>query len=129
MDGIRGSDVRRTIRYVAAALAAATTLLYLLIGFQIVSVIQNPADQPAFALPAAVAFGLLAVLLLVADRRILWVAVGIVVGLIIAMYFGVAPQREPAFEIWGLLIRVAQVGLVLALGYLAIRPGRPMHMR
>jgi hypothetical protein len=125
----RASDVRRTIRYVAAGLAAATALLYLLIGLQIVTVIEDPTQQPAFALPAAAVFGLLTVLLLVADRRLLFAGLAVFVGLIIAMYFGVAPQREPQFETWGLLIRVVQVGLVVALGYLAFRPGRSMHVR
>jgi predicted permease len=129
MDAYRASNVRRTIRYVAAGLAAATTLLYLLIGLRIVTVIQDQTQQPAFALPAAVVFGLLTVLLLVADRRLLWAGVAVFVGLVIAMYFGVAPQREPQFETWGLLIRVVQVGLVVALGYLTIRPGRSMHVR
>ena len=38
------------------------------------------------------------------------------------MYFGASAQRTPPFEMWGLLIRVAQAVLFVALVILAVRP-------
>lgn len=115
-------DTRTTVRHTAALLAGVVALIYLLIGLQVMTVIDNPADQAAFALPAAVVFGGLAGLLAVADRRVVWAAAAVFVGLVILMYFGVAPRRSPAYETWGILLRLLQVPLVALLGYLAVRP-------
>jgi cell division protein FtsW (lipid II flippase) len=114
---------RRRVRYAAAALAGLTAVLYVLIATSTVSVIDAGAvadarhDQMAFATPAAIAYALGAVLLLIPrlDRRILW-AVGALLQVgVIAMYFSVAPDREPSFEPWGIAIRVVQVLLLAAL--------------
>jgi hypothetical protein len=117
------AGTRRRIRYAAAALAALTAALYVLIATSTVSVI-DPAgvadarhDQFAFATPAAIAYALGAVLLLVPrfDRRILW-ALGALLQLgVIFMYVSVAPDREPSFEPWGIAIRVVQLLLLTAL--------------
>ena len=115
-------DTRTTVRHTAALLAGVVALIYLLIGLQVMTVIDNPADQAAFALPAAVVFGGLAGLLAVADRRVVWAAAAVFVGLVILMYFGVAPRRSPAYETWGILLRLLQVPLVALLGYLAVLP-------
>jgi hypothetical protein len=40
-----GSKTRRNLRIVAAALAAATSLIYYLIGLRAVTVIENVEDQ------------------------------------------------------------------------------------
>lgn len=117
----RNVSFRRKVRYFAAAMAAIVSGLYFLIGFQVVTVIQNPEDQAAFALPAAVAFAVGALVILAFDNRAVWVAGGVAQSLIIFMYFSAASQREPQFEGWGISIRVAQVLLVVALGYLAFR--------
>ena len=79
-------------------------------------------DQLGFALPAAGAYLLGAGLLWWFDRRWLWVAGALLQVLVIAMYFAVAPQRDPTFEVWGLIIRVLQFGLLATLTYLVLRP-------
>jgi hypothetical protein len=111
---------RQTIRYVAAALAGLISLLYLLIGLQVVSVIDQTEDQAGFAIPAAIAFALGAALLLAMDRRIVWIAGALLQIGMIVMYFVVAPDRSPNFELWGVLIRILQVPLLAALLYLGL---------
>jgi hypothetical protein len=115
-------DTRAAVRHTAALLAGFVALIYLLIGMQVMTVIDNPADQAAFALPAAVVFGGLACLLAVTDRRAVWAAAAVFVGLVILMYFGVAPRRSPQYETWGIVLRLLQLPLVALLGYLAVRP-------
>ncbi|HZW01842.1 MAG TPA: hypothetical protein VFF55_09780 [Candidatus Deferrimicrobium sp.] len=66
---------RRMIRYLAAAIAAITAVMYLLIGFGV-----------------------------------------------IVMYVVVGQERTPAFETWGITIKILQVVLLGALLYLALRP-------
>ena len=104
--------LRHPIRIVAAIASAATTLMYLLIAFHVVSVVQPYADQTwAFAPAAAYALG--TPLLVALDRRLLWVLGALLQVFVIAMYFNVAPRRTPAFELWGILIRVALAYLVV----------------
>jgi predicted permease len=118
-------DTRTAVRHTAAVLAGVVAFLYVLIGLQVVTVIDVPSDQPAFALPAAVAFGVVAALLAFTDRRIVWVVAAVFVGFVIAMYFGVAERRSPQFETWGILLRVVQVPLLCLLGYLAATTPQP----
>jgi len=61
-----------------------------------------------------------------------WIAGAILQALVIAKYFLVAPQREPAFEVWGITIRVLQLALLVATTYLASRSSpraSPAHTR
>ena len=46
-------------------------------------------------------------------------------------YIAVAPDRTPAFEPWGITLRIVQVPLLIALLYLAVRPSeqRPEEIR
>jgi hypothetical protein len=113
---------RRQIRMVAAAMAAVSSAIYFLIGFQVVAVIDDVSQQAAFGIPAGLAFALAAIVLLRTDHRFLWVGGAILQFLIIAMYFSVAPQRSPQYEIWGILIRVAQVVLLACLVALSFKP-------
>lgn len=113
-------DTRTAIRHTAAVIAGAVALIYLLIGLQVVTVIDVPSDQPAFALPAAAVFGALSVLLAISDHRVVWIASAIFVALVVVMYFGVAAQRVPQFETWGILLRVLQLPLVALLVWLGL---------
>jgi hypothetical protein len=88
---------RRTIRYLAAAIAAITAVMYLLIGFG-------------------------ALLLLTLDNRILWVLGALLQVGIIAIYMIVGQERTPAFETWGITIKILQVILLGALLSLVFRP-------
>ncbi len=113
---------RRAVRYVAAAMAAAMAAMYFLIGFRIVAVVEDVEAQPAFGIPAGIGFAVAAVVLVLLDRRSLWIAGAVFQTLIIYTYFNLASQRTPAFEAWGILIRVAQVVILGALVILALRP-------
>ncbi len=120
---------RRAIRYTAALLAAGAALVYVLIGFEVIRVVDtNPPDMPSmlgFGLASGGAFLLGAVLLLLFDRRVLWILGGLFQVMAIAMYFAVAPQRDPSFEPWGIGLKVIQAVLLVALAWLALRPSQP----
>ena len=111
--------------------------LYGLIASHLVSVIAGPTEQVAgdqlgFALPAAGVYAFGAFLLWRFDRRVWWIAGAILQALVIAKYFLVAPQREPAFEVWGITIRVLKLALLVATTYLASRSSpraSPAHTR
>lgn len=113
---------RRRVRMVAAALAAATSVLYFLIGFQVLNVLDNTAEQTEFGLIAGAAFLAGALVLRFVDQRVLWGLGAVAQALIIFMYFSLGPDRTPSFEFWGIAIRVLQVILLGALVYLAVRP-------
>lgn len=111
---------RRIIRYSAAVMAAAAAVIYFMIGFNVVSVIETPSDQ-VFGIPAGVAYALGAVLLVVMNRRIVWILGALLQVFVISTYFQYASQRTPAYEIWGIVLRVVQALILIALAYLAIR--------
>jgi hypothetical protein len=113
---------RRRVRYFAAALAASASLIYFLIGLRVVSVIQNPDEQVGFGFAAGAGFAIGALLILTVDQRSLWVAGAVLQALIIFMYFTLAAERIPDFEVWGILLRVVQIPLLVAITYLAISP-------
>jgi peptidoglycan/LPS O-acetylase OafA/YrhL len=115
---------RRTVRYAAAAIAATMAAIYYLIALDVLSVVEPAAGAPGmfeFGAMAGTAFLLGALLLGFFDRRILWVIGATFQALAFALYIGVAPAREPPFELWGLTLRVLQVALFAALVYLAVR--------
>ena len=111
---------RRTIRYVAGVLSALTAVMYFMIGFNIVSVLDTGTDQ-TFGIPAGIAYAFGAVLLFRYDRKAFWVLGAVLQVFVIRTYFSYAPERTPAFETWGILIRIAQVSILVALAYLAFR--------
>jgi hypothetical protein len=47
------------------------------------------------------------------------------VELVVWGYFAVAPSRTPAFEVWGITLRIIQVPLFAALVLLALRTPEP----
>lgn len=119
------ADVRRRqLRYLAAAVAAAVALVYFLIGLGVIQVVNAvPEDMSmfAFGMPAGGAFLIGAALLLTLDRRLLWVLGALLQVGTLVMYVAVAPQRDPPFEVWGMLIKVGQALLLVALTVLALR--------
>jgi hypothetical protein len=116
---------RRTVRYLAAIASAATAALYFGIGAGILTVVEASPDAPdlfEFGVAAGGAFVVGAVLLLAFDRRVLWVlGAALQVGVIV-MYVVVASERTPPFEAWGLLIKLLQVVVLIALAYLVVHP-------
>lgn len=121
-------DVRQLIDRAAVALSSSTALLYLLIGTNIVSVGEISAEeQRAFGIPAALVFAVGALVAMRWDKRWLWIVGAVGLGLIILMYFSVAPQRQPHYETWGILIRFVQIPLLASLIYLAATSQRAEH--
>lgn len=115
---------RRDARVVAIGAALVTAALYMLIGFQVVSIGQSSQggtpDLLGFGLTLGGAFVAAALLLALVQRRIAWIAVGVIDLVAIVGYFAMANLREPSFEIWGLLTKAAQLVLLGALVYLAV---------
>jgi hypothetical protein len=117
---------RTSVRYAAAALAATMAGIYYLIALGVLEVVDTSAagagtDMFAFGMMAGSGFLLGAILLAFFDRRILWILGAVLQVLVFSMYLAVSSTREPAFELWGIALRVLQVPLFAALVYLAWR--------
>lgn len=115
---------RRTIRYVAAAASATIAVVYYLIGLGVLTVVTGADPEMSmlvFGASAGSMFLLGAALLVAFDRPVLWYLGAILQVLVVWGYLAVAPDRTPAFEIWGISLRVLQVPLFAALIYLALR--------
>jgi len=110
----------RAIRYFAAMLTGITAVIYFMIGFNVVSVLDKSTDQ-VFGIFAALAYGLGVVLLLAVNRRMIWVTGAVFQVFVIFTYINFASQRSPAFEVWGILLRVVQLILLVTLVYLTVR--------
>ena len=118
------ADSRRLIRYAAAAIAVGVAAIYFAIGLGIVTVVNEPPKDMSmfgFGVPAGSAFAIGAVLLVAFDHRLLWTLGAMLQVGTIVMYLAVSPNREPPFEIWGILIKIGQAVLLVALTYLAVR--------
>ena len=114
---------RQTIRYAAAGIAAVMALIYFLIGLEVAQVVvEQPAgsDLFGFGMGAGALFLATAAIIVLVDRRVVWAIAAILQVLIAIVYFAVAPTREPSFEVWGITLRVLQLGLFAALIYLAL---------
>jgi hypothetical protein len=119
---------RRIVRFVAAAVAAAMAAIYFLIGLGVLDVGGSAGDRVGLLIFGALAGGafLLGAALLVAfDRRWLWITGALFQVFVYWAYFDVAKTRTPAFETWGITLRVIQLPLLAALVYLALRPAEP----
>jgi hypothetical protein len=116
---------RRSVRNFAAAVSAVTALLYALIGVGVITVVQpgtsDEGDMLAFGLPAAGAFLIGALLLVLFDNRVLWLLGAILQVLVIVGYIAMAGIRTPQFEIWGIVIKISQIAILGALAWLVVR--------
>jgi hypothetical protein len=115
---------RRTIRHAAAAVAAAMAVVYFLIGLGVLNVGGSEGDRAflwVFGGLAGGAFLLGALLLVAFDRRWLWIVGAIFQVFVYWAYVGVSKTRTPAFETWGITLRIIQLPLLVALTYLALR--------
>jgi hypothetical protein len=119
------------LRLATAALAAAAAVVYLLIGLEVLPAVEVGPQDPSllwFGLPAAAAFLFGAVTMLVSERIMLWMAGALFQVFAIAAYFGVADDRTPSYEFWGIALRVVQGLILIALIVLISRypqPARP----
>jgi hypothetical protein len=119
-------DVNPFLRLSAIAIAAVVTVLYVVVGAEIVKVDGVAEVETGPAVPlliAAGAFGVLTIALALHPRPFVYLA-GIALDvLVIVGYFVVAPSRHPSFEVWGLSIKAIELGLLVVLTWLAIRRG------
>lgn len=114
---------RRAARYAAAVLSAVVGILYLLVGLNVLDIEGvTSGEQAAFAIPAAVIHFGGSFVALRWDKRWLWITGTIGLALIILQYFNLASDRDPAYETWGIVIRIVQAPLLVALAYLAMQP-------
>ena len=120
-----GTRRDRGIRSFAVAAAGVTALLYVLIGLEVLfiggSSSGRSADLLGFGLMAGGTFAVIAVLLALFPRRIVWIPVALLTLAVIAAYFGFAALREPPFAFWGLAVKGAQTALLGAVAWLALR--------
>jgi hypothetical protein len=122
----------RALRVITAALAAGAAAVYLLIGFGVLRVVEVGPSDPSllwFGLGAAAAFLFGAVVILVSDRMLLWVLGAFFQVFTIFAYVGVAEGRTPAYESWGIGLRVIQGLILVALVVLISRYPQPERVR
>lgn len=126
---------RRGIRLVGAAAATVMAGIYYLIGLGVLQVVDpgtttgEAPDMLVFGAGAGTLFLVGAILLATMDRRLLWVVGAVLQVFVATMYVVVSQQRAPAFELWGITLRVLQVPLFAALVYLALRSPEAPRVR
>ena len=101
--------------------------IYFLIDLGVLNVGGSDSDRTflwVFGALAGGAFLLGATLLLAVDRRWVWVGGLIFQVFVNWVYLDVSKTRTPPFETWGITLRIIQLPLLVALGYLAVRGSR-----
>ena len=115
---------RVEVRHIGAAAALLMAGIYYLIGLGVLNVggAANGAgvDLFQFGVGAGTAFLAVGVLLAVTDKRWLWALALFFQLMVFAMYIGVSGSRAPAFETWGITLRVIQIVLIGCLTYLTL---------
>jgi len=118
--------LRWRVRLAGAALAFANAVVYALIGMGVARVVEDAAGAgvslAVFGAMAGTAFLLGAALLVALDNRPAWLVGAAFQLFAIVAYVDVAPQRTPAYEPWGIGLKVAQAALLVLLVYLALTP-------
>jgi hypothetical protein len=113
---------RVDIRHIGAAAALLMAGIYYLIGLGLLNIGGTTngggVDLFQFGVGAGTAFLAIGVLLAVTDKRWLWGLALVFQFLVFAMYIGVSGSRAPAFETWGITLRVIQIVLIACLTYL-----------
>jgi hypothetical protein len=114
---------RREIKHVGAVASAAMAAIYALIGLGVLdiggSTSGETVDLAVFGFSAGMAYLVLAVLLVFTDRRWLWLLAVLAMLWVYVIYVSTSGVREPAFEIWGIALRLIQLPLLAVLVYLA----------
>jgi len=113
------------LRLGLAAVAVAVAVVYILIATQSIHVAETAGKGSPFVpmFGAAVAFLILAALLVLFDKLLIYLT-GIALQLVVLIgYFAVAPSRDPHVEVWGIGLKIVQVLMLVVLVYLALKPG------
>jgi 4-amino-4-deoxy-L-arabinose transferase-like glycosyltransferase len=112
-------------RHLAAGLALLVALVYLAIGFELIHVVDPATSDPGFligfGLMAAGAYVLGAVLLEAVRRPWVWLLGALFQIGVIVMYVLVSSERTPAFEVWGVALRLPQLAILALLALLFLR--------
>lgn len=121
---------RAQIRRIGATASALMALLYYLIGLGVLNVggstTGEMVDLRMFGFSAGSAFLVLAVLLALTDLRWVWAIALLAQFFVYIVYIGASGGRAPAFEIWGITLRLIQLVVIAALVYLTFKaPARP----
>jgi hypothetical protein len=113
------------IRFAAVALSGVVAVLYLLIGISAIAVVDGQTGLVPPILIASGLFAALAVMAVARPSRPLWITGGLLQVLVMLGYFAISAERTPAFEAWGIGVKVLQVLLLAAfLTLLLHRPRR-----
>jgi hypothetical protein len=122
-----------TIRRLGVAAATVASVLYLLIGIGVLSVGESTSGEDAgllgFGLVMAATFGVVAGLLLLVRRRAVLLAVAALQVVVLVGYVALSDMRDPPFDPWGLLIKVAQLVVLGVVAWLLSREPRPLDTR
>lgn len=111
----------------AAGISLVIAVLYGLIWAGVLTVVaEAEVGELGILGIAGLMFLALAALLWRFASRVLWVATAVLQVGMIWMYVAIGSEREPAFEVWGITIRIAQVAL---LGVLSARFVRATRQR
>ena len=125
----RTGDRTRLLQRAAAGLCLTIAVVYGLIWSGAVTVVADaePGELGVLGV-AGLVFLVLAAVLWRFSHWALWGAVALFQLPIIAMYLAIGRERDPAFEFWGIWIRVLQLALIgvlvtLVVGALRARRG------
>jgi hypothetical protein len=119
------ADHTTTLQRTAAAISTLIAVLYGLIWAGVLSVVTEaePGELGVLGV-ASVVFLVSAALIWRFASHLLWIGTAVLQVLVIWMYVAVGAERDPAFEVWGISIRVAQVALIGVLVALLVRSAR-----
>lgn len=122
---------RGSVRHIGAAAAGAMALIYYLIGLGVLSIGGSAdgemVDLFAFGIGAGTAFLTIAVVLAFTDQRWLFALVLLFQIFVYAVYVGVAGDRQPPFEVWGITLRAIQLVVIGCLVYLVVKSPHGRH--
>lgn len=110
------------VRNIAIGASIVAAAIYLGIGIGVLDIggAADGSDPGLFefgVLMAAIS-GVTAALLWFVRSRVLWIVVAATQVIVLLGYVAFAPYREPAFEAWGIAIKIAQAVVLGAMVYL-----------
>lgn len=119
----------RAMRRLGVAAATVAALLYLMIGIGVLSVGESTTGEDAgllgFGLVMAASFLGVAGLLLFVRQRAVLLAVAALQVIVLVGYVALSDMRDPPFDPWGVLIKVAQLVVLGVVAWLIVRGPRP----
>jgi hypothetical protein len=117
-------DRSTQLRRLAATTSAAMAVVYGLIYAGVLSVGRAEVGELGILGVAGAVFAVLAVLVWAVARPALWAAAAVLQVALAGMYVAIAPERDPAYELWGLTLRALSLVLLVALVALLVEHRR-----